>query len=158
MLRQLSLVVCVLILLALGHPAQAMIDISPRIALLMRNSPRFLALDAWNSVTLYSAKDGKPIHKFPSKAAVEAITLTPDEESLLVASGDACLTLWSVETGQQLWHKTPAQTGLGCTYDLSFAHNGKTFIVYWSSVNRNFAFEGVARVEGLRRCLIRLSH
>jgi len=110
-----------------------MIDMRPRPTILLRNSNRVIAQNGWNSAALYRVDDGQFLHAFPAKERVEKIAVTPDEESLLIACADGSVSLWSVETGEKLWHKTPSQTGLGFIHDASFAQNGKSFIVTHSS-------------------------
>jgi hypothetical protein len=80
-------------------------------------------------VALYDAANGQPIHRFSAGARVEMIDLTTDQKSLLVACGDGSLSLWDLATGNNLWRKTRAQTGLPSVSDACFAWDGRSFVV-----------------------------
>jgi hypothetical protein len=101
------------------------IDRSPRKAILLNDSKRFIVQDAWNCVALYQLGEVMPIHRFPTPGWVENLAVTSDEKRLLVACSNGSLGVWEVETGTRVWE----QTGLGYIFDVSFAHNGESCIV-----------------------------
>jgi hypothetical protein len=136
------------------------IDRSPRPALLLKGGARFLAQDGWDSVALYDAAGGQALRRFPAGARVNKIDLTADETSLLIACADGSLGVWDVATGEIVWRKGPADTGLGYAYDASFAHDGKSFVVCNS---RDFALiaetatgrqTGVIRFQPCQRTIL----
>jgi WD40 repeat protein len=123
-------VVAALSPLLAAHEALAKsIDNTPRPTIILKGATKFLAQDGWDSVALYDAANGQPIHRFSAGARVEMIDLTADEKSLLVACGDGSLSLWDLATGENLWRKTPTQTGLPSVADACFAWDGRSFVV-----------------------------
>jgi hypothetical protein len=124
---------CLLAILVVGHivtPAPATtIDTSPRHAILLGKSARFLAQDAWDSVALYAVADGRLVRRFPAGQRVNAIDVTADEGLLLVAGAGGGIGVWDLETGTKVWWIGPFQTGLGYVYDASFARDGRSCIV-----------------------------
>jgi WD40 repeat protein len=111
-------------------------DRTPRPALLLQHAEAFIAQDGWDSVALYRLKDGAKLFQFPAGRRVNEIDVTSDDRFLLVACADGSLGLWDLNTGGRVWWKESAQTGLGYVYDVSFAHDGRSFV---ASNERDFA-------------------
>jgi len=105
------------------------IDQSPRPTILFGKSGRFIVQDAWNSVALYRAADGKRLRKFGAKQRINVFDVTADEGALLVGYRDGSLGLWDINTGKNLRWQDPAQTGLKYVSDACFAHDGRSFVV-----------------------------
>jgi WD40 repeat protein len=105
------------------------LDRSPPPALLLKGAARFLVQDGWDSVALYDAANGQALRRFPAGARVNKIDLTADEKFLLIACADGGLSVWDVMSGENVWRKRPAGTGLDYVYDASFAYDGKSFVV-----------------------------
>ena len=105
------------------------IDMRPRPAILLKGAGKFLAQDSSDSVALYDAGNGQALHRFPASARVNEFDLTTDEKFLLIACADGGLGLWDIDTGGNVWRKTPQQTRLGSAYDPCFAQDGKSFAV-----------------------------
>jgi hypothetical protein len=80
-------------------------------------------------VALYDATNGQLIYRFPAGARVEGIDLTSDEKYLLIACTDGRLNVWDIETGENVWQRTPRQTRLGYASTPCFALDGKSFVV-----------------------------
>lgn len=99
-------------------------DTSPRQAILFTDGTRIVARDGMKSHTLYRVADGAVIRRF---ADADAVTLSPDEKQLLVSRTDGGMFLWDVETGEQVWWKDPAATGLKSSAWANFAGNGERF-------------------------------
>lgn len=98
-------------------------DFSPRGVLLLTDGARLVAQDGWDSAALYRVADGGLVHRFPARGRVRKIVASPDERELLVAT-DGALTLWRVETGERVWERTSAETGLRYVGDVGFAGDG----------------------------------
>lgn len=86
--------------------AQArMIDTSPRVAILLPKSQRFLARDTWTSVALYTYESGSPVRRFDAIESIFDIDASLDEKTL-VAVHHGGVSVWDVDTGQRLWSKS----------------------------------------------------
>ena len=104
-------------------------DQRPRTAILLNDSQRFIAQDAWNSTALYRVGDGTMIYRFVAPTWINEIAITPDEKFLLLACNDGSLSLWEIDTGQRVWKQSASQSGLKYAYDANFAYNGKSCVV-----------------------------
>jgi hypothetical protein len=104
-------------------------DTNPGWTFLFSDAKRFIAQDAWNSMAVYRVEDGAVVFRFKASDQICTAAISPDETLLLLGCEDAALTLWDIETGQQVWTLSGQQTGLRYVYDASFAQNGKSLIV-----------------------------
>ncbi len=104
-------------------------DQSPRTAILLNDSKRFIARDAWNSTALYRVADGIMIRRFVAPTWINNIAITSDEKFVLLVCNDGRLSLWDIETGQQVWEQSASRSGLQYAYDATFAQNGESCVV-----------------------------
>src|SRR5262249_24969425 len=116
-LRALGLL-CTWVMLFLGLQAPATtIDTRPRPAVLLRTSEQFIVQSAWNQFALYQSRDGKLLRTFAVPESIARFDVSADENLLLIASDPGTIGVWNINTGEQLWQKHSAQTGLQYTYD-----------------------------------------
>ena len=108
-------------------------DESPRTAILMSDAQRLIAQDAWNSTALYLVSNGTLIHRFPAPDWISDIAISADETLLLITGDSGTLSLWKIDTGEQLWEQSPCQSQLRPLYGPRFAHNGESCIVLEST-------------------------
>jgi WD40 repeat protein len=123
---------CLLALLVVAvHAERAVatkIDMHPRPTLLLSKSGTFIAQDTPRSVALYRLTDGKLLHRFQSPEHTDPIDATADEKFLALCGGGS-IGVWDIATGRMLWQKSRFETGIDHIYDVSFARNGKSFLV-----------------------------
>jgi WD40 repeat protein len=127
-LRRYGLVILALSVYSCGRNTALATSISrsPKTAILLNDSKRFIAQDAWNSTALYRVGDGTMIHRFVAPDWIEGIAISPDETFLLLASFGGKISLWKTDTGEQVW---ASQSGLESVHSPSFARNGESCIV-----------------------------
>ncbi len=101
----------VVALCLLAAPAAGLsiyIDASPRPAILLRKSDRFIVISAWNSVGLYSLKDGKLLREFPVGEHLDGPgQMDPGEQFLVNVNRNGTISLWEIDSGKKLWSKRP---------------------------------------------------
>ncbi len=82
----------------------------PHPAILLRKSNRFIALSAWNSVGLYSLKDGELLREFPVREYFFLYgpgTVDPEEQFLVNVNRKGTISLWEIDSGKKLWSNSP---------------------------------------------------
>jgi WD40 repeat protein len=127
--RTCRLIAVVLVSLAPSVASGTKYDTRPRLARILANSATFVVQNGWNSVAVYRIGDGKLLHKFPANGRVNKFDVTADERFLVVACADGTVAVWDLSAGDRLWRKNSRDTGLEYAYDVSFAWDGKSFIV-----------------------------
>lgn len=101
-------------------------DQRPRPAVLFSDG-QFVAQEAINTVTLHGAT-GTPVNKFVAAGDISHLAVTPDERYLALA-GAGFVMAADLQSGKTMWSKVGAQSGLSHVYDVSFAWDGRTFVV-----------------------------
>ena len=98
----------VLAICLIAVPAAGLsLDHSPRPAILLRKSDRFIVISAWNSVGLYSLKDGELLREFPVGEYLRGPGQVDPGERFLVNVNDKAISLWEIDSGKKLWSKRP---------------------------------------------------
>ena len=81
---------------------------APHPAILLRKSDRFIVISAWNSVGLYSLKDGELLREFPVGEYLGGPgQVDPGEQFLVNVNREGTISLWEIDSGKKLWSKRP---------------------------------------------------
>jgi hypothetical protein len=118
-----------LVLCVQGERAEGTkIDDRPRPAVLVGKAGLVVALKAEDCLAAYTLKGGTPLQEFQAGGPVQEFDVSADGR-FLACSGSGYVAVWDLQAGRRLWQLGPARTGLKFAYDLSFARDGRSFVV-----------------------------
>ena len=101
-------------------------DTTPKPSAFLGDSNRFVAVDSMESAAIYSAEDGKQLHKLSVAGRINKLAVTTDHKFVCIACGNGSISVWDTATGENLWAKLPGE--LGYIYDVSFAWDGNRLV------------------------------
>jgi WD40 repeat protein len=118
-----------LVLCVQGERAEGTkIDVRPRPALLVGQAGLLVALKADDCLAAYSLEDGTLAHEFQAGDWVQAFDVSADGR-FLACSGSGHVSAWDLRSGSRLWQLGPPRSGLHSAEDVSFAWDGRSFVV-----------------------------
>jgi WD40 repeat protein len=97
---------------------------TPRPSVMLNSSEGIIVQSRWDGATLYGL-DGTPRQHFPLGRPLEQLTVSPDEQFLLLAGEGGRVRVWRIADGAQLLNFTVADARW--VFDASFSGDGSTF-------------------------------
>jgi hypothetical protein len=91
---------------------------------MLNNSEGIIVQSSWDAATRYDL-DGTPRQRFPLGRWLEQLTVSPDEQFLLLAGEGGRVRVWRIADGAQLLNFTVADAR--SVYSASFSGDGSTF-------------------------------
>lgn len=109
------------------------VDFTPKTAILLNDSSRFIVQDSDTSVAIYRVSDASIIRRYSDLETILKIAISPDEKQLLIGFYGGTLTMWNIESGEVAWELNGTQSGVSYPSDISFAQNGERVAICGNS-------------------------